>query len=110
MQFKSYNNERLDSKDSTVLQKLLMEDELDSFVSQPDEVAVELQRAKSSSMYNNSRSNLLPASHFPQRGMTGLAELGESSWAPNNRLKSMFWHLGGDDSLMIDENQELNRK
>ena len=43
MQFKSYNNDRFDSKDSTVLQKLLMEEnELDSFVSQPDEVAIEL--------------------------------------------------------------------
>jgi hypothetical protein len=109
MQFKCINIDYQDSKDSTVLEKLLMEDELDSFVSQPDEVAVELQRAKSSSMHHNTRSNLLPVSHFPQKGKTGLAELAESSWAPNNRLKSMFWHLG-DDSLMIDESQELNRK
>jgi len=87
-----------------------MEDELDSFVCQPDEIAIELQRAKSSSMHHNTRSNLLPASHFPQRGMTGLAELAESNWAPNHRVKSMFWQLGGDDSLMIDESQEINRK
>lgn len=106
--FKCPSNDRKESKDSTVLDRLLLGEEID----QPADITMELQRAKSSSMHQNTRSNLLPASHFPQRVKTGLAELAESNWAPNHRVKtkSSFWQLGGDDSLMIDETQEINRK
>ena len=82
------------------------EEELEPFVG-PDECATELQRAKSSSMHQNTRPNLL---QFQQGPKTGLADQAHCNQVPNQHFKTMFMQLGVSDSLMIDEAQEINRK
>lgn len=101
------SSEFKDSKDFTALDKLLLthnkkisdnnrisdfeEEELESYASQPDDEAIVLQRAKSSSMHQSTRPNLFPPFHFPQRGKAGPAEQADSNWAPNHHVKTMFW-------------------
>lgn len=69
-----------------------------------------MQRAKSSSMHQNSRPSLLQSLSIQQKTKLGLADPVDSNMAANDHVKTIFRQLGGSDALMIDESQEINRK